>query len=117
MILSEESDPSLIQMVIDRTKNLNKLYMNGDSYLIRAAQTPKIKTLTLSLVKAGCDLYIRNSEGKNFYDLAYGYVKKEIEKKYPEFMHCRKMTDQQRQRYLKLNRLNIIELDDDESAL
>jgi len=109
MIEHEESDPSLIQMVIDRTKNLNKLHMNGDSYLIRAARTPKIKTLTLSLVKAGCDLYIRNSEGKNFYDLAYKYVQTEIGKNYPEFMHCRDMTDQQRERYLKLNRLKSLD--------
>jgi len=109
MILSAECDPSLIQMVIDKTKNLNKLYMNGDSYLIRAAKTTKIKAFTLSLVKAGCDLYIRNSEGKNFYDLAYGYVKKEIEKNYLEFMHCKDMTDHQRLRYLKLKHLKSID--------
>jgi ankyrin repeat protein len=95
MILYEERDLSLIKLVISKTKDLNKLDKSGDSYLMRAAMTRKFKDVVISLIEAGCDMYIKDREGKNFYDLAYDYVKKEIKKNYPEFIHCKDMTDQQ----------------------
>jgi len=97
MILYEERDLSLIKMVISNTKDLNKLNKRGDSYLINAAQSSSFSDVVIALIEAGCDMYIKDREGKNFYDLASNYVKKIIEKKYPEFMYCRNMTDQERQ--------------------
>jgi len=105
MIQRGESELSIVQMVINGTKNLNKLDKYGNSYLIQAARHRKYKEVIMSLVKAGCDMYIKNSNGNNFYDLAYGYVKKEIEKNYPEFMNYKDKPEQQIRRYLKLKRL------------
>ena len=115
MIVFEERDLSLIKLVISKTKDLNKLDWNGDSYLIVAAMTPKSKDVILLLIEAGCDMYIKDRDGKDFYDLSYKYVKKEIKKKYPEFMYCKDLTAQQRlqrQRELKLKHINSLELKD-----
>jgi len=58
------------------------------------------------LVESGIDLYTRNRDGKNFYDLSFQYVKKEIEKKYPKFMKYKDVTENQRNRNVKLAQLN-----------
>jgi len=119
MILNEERDFSLIKMVISKTKDLNKLNKRGDSYLINAAQSSGFSDVVIALIEAGCDMYIKDRAGKNFYDLAFNYVKKIIEKKYPEFIYCKDLTEQQRllrQRELKLKHLNSLELKDNESS-
>lgn len=60
----------------------------------------------MMLVESGIDLYTRNRDGKNFYDLSFQYVKKEIEKKYPKFMKYKDVTENQRNRNVKLAQLN-----------
>jgi len=113
MIYHGEEDLSLLKMVINGTKNLNRIDDRGDSYLTRAAQMKKNKDVIMLLVESGVDLYIRNHYGKNFYDLSYKYVKTKIEKKYPEFMKLKDMTENQRQRYLKLKHLESLDINED----
>lgn len=114
MIVYEEEDFSLIKKVVNRTKDLNRINSDGNSYLTIAAQNTKYKDVILLLIKAGCDLYIRNQDGNNFYDLSFKYVQKAIQKKYSGFMRRKDMTEQQRQRLDKLKLLKSLELNDDD---
>lgn len=109
MIDNQELDISLFEIVIPRTKCLNRIagYFS-DSYLTLAAQNRKYLDIIIILVEAGVDLYTRNRQGKNFYDLSFKYVKKEIEKKYPEFMRYKDMPEIPRQRLFKIKQLNRI---------
>jgi len=115
MIITEERDLSLLKMVINGTKKLNRILKHGNSYTIRAAMTKRNKDIIMLLVEAGVDPYIRNNDGKNFYDLSYKYVKTKIEKKYPEFMKLKDMTENQRQRYLKLKHLESLDINEDDN--
>jgi ankyrin repeat protein len=116
MILCEEKDLSLFKIVIPRTKNINRIDGYSRSYLMNAAKNSKYLDEIMLLAESGIDLYIRDRDGKNFYDLSFKYVQKEIEKNYPEFMMRKGMTDQQRQvldRSDKLKHLNSISNCDD----
>ena len=108
MISNEEIDLSIFEIVIPRTININRIDHNSNSYLINAVKNTKYLDVIKKLVESGIDLYIKNQGGKNFYDLSYRYVQKEIERNYPEFMKRKGMTDQQRQRFDKLIKLNTI---------
>lgn len=108
MIQNQEIDKSLFEIVIPRTKNINRVDDYSDSYLMMAARKSKYLDVIMMLVESGIDLYMRNRDGKNFYDLLYKNVQKEIEKKYPEFMKCKDLTDDQRKRKFKLGQLNRI---------
>jgi len=113
MIYHGEEDLSLLKIVINGTKNLNRIDDRGDSCLTRAAQMKKNKDVIMLLVESGVDLYIRNSDGKNFYDLSNKQVQKIIEKKYPEFMRLKDMTEPQRQEYHKQKHLNSLDINED----
>ncbi len=113
MIILEERDLSLLKMVTNGTKKLDRILKHGNSYTIRAAMTKRNKDIIMLLVEAGVDPYIRNNDGNNFYDISYKYVKTKIEKKYPEFMKLKDMTENQRQRYLKLKHLESLDINED----
>lgn len=108
MIFNQELDLSLFEIVIPRTKNINRINSYSDSYLTLAAKNIKYLDVIMMLVESGIDLYIKNKDGKNFYDLSFQYVQKEIKKKYPEFMKYKDMTDDQRRRKIKLGQLKRI---------
>jgi ankyrin repeat protein len=108
MISYREIDKSLFEIVIPSTKNKNRIDKYSRSYLMNAAQNRNYFVIIMLLVKSGIDLYLRDQDGKNFYDLSFKYVQKVIEINYPEFMRRKGMTDQQRQRFDKLIRLNSI---------
>jgi hypothetical protein len=73
-----------------------------------AAQNRKYLNVIMMLVESGIDQYMRNRDGKNFYDLSFQYVQEEIKKKYPEFIKYKDMTDDQRKRKIKLEQLGRI---------
>lgn len=108
MITKQEENLSLYKIVIPRTKNINRIDDDSRSYLMNAVQHKKNLKVIKMLIESGIDLYIRDEDEKNFYDLAFKYVKKEIRKNYPEFMKRKDMTDQQRHRFDKLKNLNSI---------
>jgi ankyrin repeat protein len=108
MISREEKDLSLYKIVIPRTKNINRIDGHSRSYLMNAVLNKKYLDVIKMLIKAGIDLYIKDQDGKNFYDKTFKYVQKEIEKNYPEFMKRKDMSEQQRQRLDKLKHLNTI---------
>lgn len=108
MIRNQELDKSLFEIVVPRTKDINRIDSYSDSYLTMAAQNSKYLDVIMMLVESGIDLYMKNRDGKNFYDLAFRYVQKEIKKKYPEFMKYKDMTDDQRKRKIKLEQLSRI---------
>ena len=108
MICNQELDKSLFEIVIPRTKNINRITRNSESYLMMAAQNRKYLNVIMMLVESGIDQYMRNRDGKNFYDLSFQYVQEEIKKKYPEFIKYKDMTDDQRKRKIKLEQLDRI---------
>lgn len=108
MISCEEKDLSLFKIVISGTKNINRVNNYSRSYLMNAALKNKYLDVIVMLIESGIDLYLRDRDGKNFYDLAFKYVQKEIEKRYPEFMKLKDMTDDQRKRKIKLEQLDKI---------
>lgn len=110
MIYSEERDLSLIKMVVDRTKDLNRINYSGYTYLLMAVRIKKNTGVILLLIEAGVDLYVRDQDGNNFYDLSFKYVQAEIQKRYPEFIKRKDMTYQQRKRLDKLTHLKSLEL-------
>ena len=108
MISGEEKDLSLFKIVISRTKDINRVNKSPRSYLMNAALNNKCLDVIKFLIGPGIDLYLRDRDGKNFYDLAFKYVQNEIRKNYPEFMKRKDKTEQQRQRFDKLKYLNSI---------
>jgi ankyrin repeat protein len=112
MISNQEGDLSLFKIVIPRTKNINRTNYTSSSYLMSAVKNKKYLDVIKMLIELGkIDLYLRDRDGKNFYDLAFIYVQKEIKRNYPEYMRRKDMTDQQRQvldRADKLKHLNSI---------
>ena len=111
MISYEEKDLSLFKIVIPRTKNINRVDNYSRSYLMNAVLNNKYLDVIKFLIESEIDLYLRDQYGKNFYDLAFKYVQKEIKKNYPEFMKRKDKTEQQRQaldRSDKLKQLNTI---------
>jgi ankyrin repeat protein len=108
MIRNQELDLSLFEIVIPRIKNINRITRNSESYLMMAAQNRKYLNVIMMLVESGIDQYMRNRDGKNFYDLSFQYVQEEIKKKYPEFIKYKDMTDDQRKRKIKLEQLGRI---------
>lgn len=108
MIYRQEDNLPLFEIVISRTNNINRIDNCSNSYLLSAVRNNKYLDVIMMLAKSGIDLYIKNREGKNFYDLSFQYVKKKIEKEYPDFMKYKDMSEGQRQRKFKLDQLNII---------
>lgn len=108
MISNQEGDLSLFKIVIAGTKNLNRIDNFSNSYLLSAVKNSKYLDVIMMLAESGIDLFIKDKNGKNFYDLSFQYVKKEIEKKYPDFMKYKDMPESQRQRKSKLEQLNTI---------
>lgn len=108
MISRQESDLSLFEIVIPRTKNINRIDSYSNSYLLSAVKNSKYLDIIMMLAKSGIDLYIKDREGKNFYDLSFQYVKKKIAKEFPDFMKYNDLSESQRQRKFKLDQLNMI---------
>jgi ankyrin repeat protein len=108
MIILREKDLSLFEIALPRTKNKNRIDSYSNSYLLSAVKKNKYLDVVMMLAKSGIDLYIRDENGKNFYDLSFQYVKKKIEKEFPDFMKYKDLSESQRQRKFKLDQLNII---------
>jgi ankyrin repeat protein len=108
MIYRKEDNLSLFEIVISRTNNINRIDNCSNSYLLSAVRNNKYLDVIMMLAKSGIDLYLRDKNGKNFYDLSFQYVKKKIEKEFSDFMKYKDMPESQRQRKLKLEQLNII---------
>jgi ankyrin repeat protein len=120
MIVNKERDLSLFKIVIPKTKNINRIYHESyafakinyyGSYLIYAVKNRKYMDEIMLLIESGINLYLRDKNGKNFYDLSSKCVQNEIERNYPDFMKRKDMTEQQRQvldRSDKLKHLNAI---------
>lgn len=108
MIIFQEDDLSLFEFVLSRTNNKNRIDSNSNSYLMKAVKNSKYLDVIMILVESGIDLYLKDKYGNNFYDLSFQYVKKAIEKNYPDFIKYKDMPESQRQRKFKLEQLNII---------
>jgi uncharacterized protein len=70
--------------------NLNIKTFYGYTALMLASRLDDLNTIE-TLITAGADLYIRNNEGEDFYDLLINASKEIIAAKYPEFMLLREL--------------------------
>jgi len=88
MIDKEEDDYNLFKIVIDNTKNLNRL-IRGETFLFRAARHIKNEKIFLLLVKSGVNLNHKNKKGMDFYDYCSENIQNSIKKHLPEFIQRR----------------------------
>jgi ankyrin repeat protein len=70
--------------------DLNIKTFYGYTALMLASRLDDLNTIEI-LINAGADLYIRNNEGEDFYDLLITPSKEIIAAKYPEFLLLREL--------------------------
>lgn len=74
-----------IAFLLKNSTNLNVVEF-GKSILIAAAQKTTNLDEIILIAKSGIDLHIQDEQGRDFYDVCFKYVQKEIRKQFPEFM-------------------------------
>ncbi|KAF0238496.1 MAG: hypothetical protein FD181_999 [Prolixibacteraceae bacterium] len=80
----------VIKEFLKYSKNLNVLWENC-TILMSAAKMRENKEMILMIARSGIDLHVEDEEGRDFYDLCYKNVQKEIEKQFPEFMERKRL--------------------------
>ncbi len=66
----------------------------GESLLHKAVIQIKSLPMVIALFNGGVDLYVKNHNGQDFYDLSYKYVKKWVVKNIPDFLEERKLRNE-----------------------
>jgi len=90
LIENKEDDYEFFKLVLDNTKDLNKLFY-GETLLFDAAKHIENENIFLLLAQSGIDLYQRNEDGLDFYDYCHANIQRIIEEKMPEFIERREM--------------------------
>lgn len=97
-------DVDILKIVLKYTKNLNLTCKNGYCYgknaLLLIATERNKSSIILTLAKSGIDLFLKDKEGRDFYDLCYKNVQKLIVKELPDFIEKRNF-------YNNINKYNL----------
>ena len=104
LIEKKEEDYDLFKLVIENTKDLNKLCAD-ETLLFDAALHIKNEKIFLLLAQSGINLYQRNKSGSDFYDYCSENIQKMLKEKMPEFIERRERENELYKDPLDLGRL------------
>jgi len=93
LIQNINTDCGTISEAIKYTKDLDVVDSKNRSLLHMAAVKQKYWSVIDLLISSGVNLYLKNDEGKDFYDLCFKGVQTMIKKKYPDFIKNKEIND------------------------
>lgn len=93
LINNYSTDLSLLEKVISRLKIRHSVNEYGESLLHEAVLNDNYWEVIELLIDVGVDLHIRNTDGKDFYDLSNKDIQDKIENKLPKFLDVKAIKD------------------------